>query len=147
MRSFTHSAHISRTPEHVFGFMTDFGNASRWMSLVKRLEFVGIGPAARGRQVLVTLDLMGKIRQTVSEMWSYDPPRSLGFRNTASGITGQFEYRLEPERDGTRITFTADIRPHGFAWLLLPFVLKTHRARYSDQLDRLKKVIEASPQS
>ena len=75
MRSFIHSAHIGRTPEHVFGFMTDFGNASRWMSLVKRLEFVGTGPAARGRQVLVTLDLMGKIRQTVSEMWSYDPPR------------------------------------------------------------------------
>ena len=144
MRSFTYSARIHRTPEEVFAFMMDFGNAPRWMSLVKRLEFIGIGPAERGRQVLVTIDLMGKIRQTVSEMWSYDPPRRLGFRNTASGITGQFEYVLEPEPDGTRITLTADIKPHGLSWLLLPLVLKTHRARYSEQLDRLKRVIESA---
>jgi hypothetical protein len=96
-------------------------------------------------QVLVTIDLIGKIRQTLSEMWSYDPPRRLGFRNTANNITGQFEYVLEPERGGTRITFCADIKPHGLMWLLLPFVLKTHRARYSDQLARLKAAVERSP--
>lgn len=144
MRSFRYSAHIERTPEQLFAFMMDFHNAPRWMSLVKRLEPVVGGPVQRGSQVLVTIDLMGQTRQVVSEMWSYDPPSRLGFRNTSSGITGQFEYALESEREGTRITFTANIKPRGFAWLLLPLVLKGHRERYRDQLARLKSAIEGS---
>jgi hypothetical protein len=146
MRSFTYSAHIDRPPAHVFGFMMDFDNAPKWRSLVKRIEIVGPAPVQRGSQVLVTMDVMGKTKQAVSEIWSYDPPHRVGFRNTASGITGQFEYVLEPDRDGTRVTFTADISPRGFAWLLLPFVIKAHRARYSDQLARLKHVVERPPE-
>jgi hypothetical protein len=103
---------------------------------------IGDGPVTRGSQVLVTMDVMGKVRQAISEIWSYDPPRRVGFRNTASNITGQFEYVLEPQPGGTRITFTVDTRPHGLMWLLLPLVLRSHRVRYKDQLARLKAAIE-----
>ena len=144
MRSFTYSAHIDRAPERVFAFMMDFNNAPRWRSLVKRLEVVGGGPVQRGAQVVVTMDVMGKTRQGVSEVWSYDPPRRIGFRNTASNVTGQFEYVLEPENAGTRVTMTCDIRPHGLMWLLLPLMLRGHRSRYRDQLVRLKSAVEAS---
>ena len=144
MRTFTYSAHIERSPDEVFAFMMDFSTAPRWRSLVKRLEVVGCGPVHRGTQVVVTMDVMGKVKQTVSEIWSYDPPRRVGFRNTESNITGQFEYALAPERDGTRITFTADVRAKGFMWLVLPLVIRSHRARYREQLDRLKAVVERS---
>lgn len=70
MRSFTYSAHIDRAPERVFAFMMDFNNAPRWRSLVRRLEVVGGGPVRRGSQVVVTMDVMGKTRQGVSEVWS-----------------------------------------------------------------------------
>ena len=65
-----------------------------------------------------------------------------GLRNTASNITGIFEYSLEPEGSGTRVRFTCDIEPHGLMWLTLPFALRSNRARYVDQLDRLKAAIE-----
>jgi len=143
MRSFTYSAHIDRTPEELFAFMLDFSKAPRWRSLVRTIELVGGGPVQRGSKVLVTMDVAGRERSATSEIWSYDPPRRLGFRNTASNITGQFEYDLRPEQGGTRITFTCDIKPHGIMWLLLPFILRGHRARYVDQLDRLKHAAES----
>jgi len=142
MRSFTYTEHIERTPEQVFAFMMDFRNAPRWRSLVRRIDVVGGGPVHQGSEVLLTIDVMGKTRQVVSEIWSYDPPRRLGFRNTASKITGQFEYVLSAESPGTRVTMTCDIRPHGLMWLLMPGIRRSHRVRYSDQLSRLKAAIE-----
>ena len=143
MRSFTCSEHIARTPDQLFAYMLDFRNAARWRSLVRRIDVVGDGPIREGTQILVTMDLMGKVRQALSEIWVYDPPRRVGFRNTANNVTGQFDYMLVPEREGTRITFTCDIRPHGLMWLILPFILRGHRARYVDQLARLKAAAES----
>ena len=144
MRSFTYSEHIQRTPEQVFAFMMDFTQAPRWRSLVRRIDLVGEGPAHQGSQMLITLDVMGKTRQVVSELWSYDPGRRLGFRNTASNVTAQFEYVLAAEGGGTRVTFTCDVRPRGFMWLLMPWISRSHRIRYSDQLSRLKAIVEAA---
>ena len=142
MRSFTYSEHIERTPDQVFAFMIDFAQAPRWRSLVRRIDVVGGGTLHQGSELLLTIDVMGKTRQVVSEIWSYDPPRRIGFRNTASNITAQFEYVLAPEGSGTRVVMTCDIRPHGLMWLLIPWIRRSHRMRYSDQLTRLKAAIE-----
>jgi uncharacterized protein YndB with AHSA1/START domain len=142
MRSFTYTEHIERTPEQVFAFMMDFPQAPRWRSLVRRIEVIGGEPVRQGSEVLLTIDVMGKTRQVVSEIWSYDPPRRLGFRNTADNITGQFEYVLSAENSGTRVRMTCDICPRGLMWLLIPWIRRSHRARYSDQLARLKAAME-----
>ena len=142
MRSFTHRVHIERAPEHMFAFITDFSRPPTWRSLVRSIEVVGGGPLRLGGQIVSTIDAMGKVRRMTSDVWSYDPPRRIGFRNTASNVTGTFEYVLEPAGGGTNVTFTCDIRPHGFMWLLLPLLLKQNRARYADQLDRLKRAAE-----
>lgn len=141
MRSFAYAVHIDRTPAELFAYMTDFSQVS-WRSLVRRIDIVGGGPLRQGGRIVSTLDVMGKVRQMESEVWVFDPPRRIGFRNTASNVTGQFEYMLEPDNAGTRIAFTCDIRPHGFMWLLLPWLLRSNRARYRDQLERLKAAAE-----
>ena len=143
MRSFTFREHVRRRPDDLFAFMTDLPGVPGWRSLVRKMEVVGGGSLRKDAQVVVTMDVMGKVEQTISDVWSYDPPRRFGTRNTASGITGQFEYVLEPAADGgTDVTFTCDIRPHGVMWLLLPLVLSSNRARYADQLQRLKRAAE-----
>jgi hypothetical protein len=144
MRSFTYHEHVNRTPEQLFAFMTDFSRAPTWRSLVRRIDVVGGGPLRLGGQILTPIEVMGKIRQATSDVWSFDPPRRIGFRNTASNVTGTFEYVLEPSGGGTHVTFTCDVRPHGFMWLLLPLLLRSNRARYVDQLGRLKRAAERS---
>jgi len=142
MRTFTYVEQIDRPPDEVFAFMMDFTKASRWRNLVRRVEIVGGGPPREGAQVQVTFDVQGQTKQVISTMWVYAPPRRVGYRNTDVGITGTFEYNLEPRDRGTRVIFSADVRPHGVMWLVFPFLLRQHRARYRDQLANLKRAIE-----
>jgi len=145
MRSFTYTIHIERSPEQVWAYMTDPANTPRWSNLVRRVDLITPGPLRVGSERLVTFDLGGKQVQRVSEVWALEPGRRIGVRNTAENVTGVFEYTLAPERNGTRVSFTCDIHPHGLMWLLLPLLLKSNRLRYTEQLPNLKKEVESRP--
>jgi hypothetical protein len=112
MRSYTYTIQIDRSPEHVWAYMMDFSKAPRWRNLVREIEV--LTPA----------------------------PRRFGVRNTEQNVTGVFEYTLTPQGPGTIVTFTCDIKPHGWMWLLLPLMLRSNRARYQEQLPRLKHEVE-----
>jgi uncharacterized protein YndB with AHSA1/START domain len=143
MRAFAYETHIDRSPEEVFAFMMDFSRAPRWRNLVRKVELVSAPPIRTGSELRVTMDVMGRTREAISEVWVYDAPRRLGLRNTASGVTGTFEYRLDPDGGGTRVRFTCNVRPSGVMWLALPVLIRSSRYRYRDQLSVLKREVEA----
>jgi hypothetical protein len=142
MRSFTYAIHINRAPEQVWAYMMDFDKAPRWRNLVRTIEPVTPGPLAVGSKLKVTIDLLGTIRTATSEIWAYEYARRFGVRNTEQRVTGTFQYELEPDEAGTRVTFTCDVRPHGPMWLLLPWLLRGNRRRYREQLPNLKSELE-----
>jgi len=142
MRIFTYSEHIERPREEVFAFMMDFRTAPRWRNMVRRIEVIGGGPVRQGSKLLFTMDVQGQIKQGEVELWLYEPPHRFGQTNTRSGVTGVFEYKLEPNGTGTTVSLTADLRPHGVMWLLLPFLIRSSRLRFRDQLAKLKQAIE-----
>lgn len=144
MRAFTDHTFIARSPDQVFAFMMDFSRAPRWRNLVRKLEWISPEPIGVGSQLLVTMDVMGQTRQATSEVWAYEPARRLGLRNTASRLTGTFDYTLAPEGEGTRVRFTCDVRGHGLGWLLLPFAIRSSRYRYRDQLQLLTREVESA---
>jgi len=142
MRSFTYTIHIERSPERVWDYIMDFSQAPRWRNLVRQVDLLTAGPLRIGSELLITFDLMGKVKRAVSEVWALEPARRFGVRNTEQNVTGVFEYTLTPENDGTRVTFSCDVRPRGFMWLLLPFLLRGNRRRYTQQLPNLKTEVE-----
>jgi hypothetical protein len=142
MRAFRYVEHIERPQEEVFAFMMDFSTAPRWRNLVRRIEVVGGGPVQQGSKLLMTMDVLGKAVQGESEVWRYEPPRCVGQRNTRSGVTGVFEYILEPDKSGTTVIFTCDLYLHGLMWLALPWVLRSNRNRFRDQLATLKRAMD-----
>ena len=142
MRSFRFSQHIDRAAEEIFAFMMDFRTAPRWRNMVRRMEVAGAGAVREGSKILLTMDVRGQTVQLEAEVWRYEPPRRFGMRNTDHGITGIFEYVLEPDGAGTKVTFSCDIRPHGLMWLLLPLILPGNRGRYRGQLAALKRAME-----
>jgi hypothetical protein len=142
MRAFCYTQHIERPREEVFAYMMDFSTAPRWRNMVRRIEVIGGGTVQPGSKLLFTMDVMGKTKQGEVELWCYEPPYRFGQTNTRGGVTGVFEYVLEPNGTGTQVSFTGDIRPHGLMWLALPWVLKSSRIRFRDQLGALKRAIE-----
>jgi hypothetical protein len=144
MRSFTYDIYIERPPEVVWNVMMDFSRAYRWRNLVRTVEVITPGPLRVGSEMAVTFDLLGKVKRAVSEVWAFEPPVRFGARNTEQNITGIFEYRLRPERTGTRIIFSCDVQPRGLMWLLIPLLIRGNRLRYRDQLTRLKEEVERS---
>lgn len=146
MRSFRFSQHIDRPPAEIFAFMMDLSTASRWRNMVRRMEVVGAGPLQEGSKILMTMDVMGQVVRLEAEVWRYEPPHRFGMRNTRQGVTGVFEYILEPVASGTTVTFTCDIHPHGLMWLTLPLLLLSNRNRYRDQLATLKRAVDQQSQ-
>jgi carbon monoxide dehydrogenase subunit G len=142
MRSFTYTIHIDRAPDTVWTYMMDLSKASRWRNLVRSVAVRTPGPVRVGSELEITFDVMGKTRRAISEVWAYEPARRFGVRNTESQVTGVFEYSLQPDGAGTRVTFSCDVRPHGLMWLLAPLLLKSNRTRYADQLLNLKNEVE-----
>jgi len=142
MHAFRYTEHIERPREEVFAYMMDFSTAPRWRNMVRRIEVVGGGPVQAGSKLLFTMDVMGKTKQGEVELWCYEPPHRFGQTNRRGGVTGVFEYILEPNGTGTAVTFIGDIKLHGLMLFALPWVLKTTRIRFRDQLATLKRAIE-----
>jgi len=63
----------------------DFSQASRWRNLVRSVTVLTPWPLRVGSELNVTFDVMGKVRDVVSEVWAFDPPRRVGVRK--KGIT------------------------------------------------------------
>ena len=142
MRSFTHTIHIDRSPEKVWAYMMDFDKAPRWRNLVRRVELALPAPLGVGSRLKITFDIQGRQKTAISEVWAVEPGRHFGVRNTEQNVTGVFEYHLEPDGRGTRVAFSCSIQPRGYMWLLLPWLLKGNRMRYTEQLPRLKQEVE-----
>ena len=91
MRSFTYSIHIDRSPDKVWAYMMDFSKAPRWRNLVRDIEVLTPGPLRAGSELKITFDMMGKVRNALSEVWAYEPARRFGVRNSEQNVTGIFE--------------------------------------------------------
>jgi len=122
--------------------MMDFSKAPRWRNLVRHVEVLTPGPLRVGSELKITFDVMGKVRTAISEVWAFEPARRFGVRNTEQNVSGVFEYALAPQGPGTRVTFSCDVHPHGWMWLLLPWLLRGNRMRYTQQLPNLKQEVE-----
>jgi hypothetical protein len=142
MQSYKYTIRIDRRPEQVWAYMMDFSKAPRWRNLVRQIEVLTPGPLCAGSELKVTFDILGKVRTAISEVWAFEPARRFGVRNTENNVTGVFEYALVPDAGGTIVTFSCEIQPHGWMWLLLPWLLKGNRMRYTEQLPRLKQEVE-----
>lgn len=142
MRSFTYTIHIDRRPENVWTYMMDFSKSPRWRNLVREIQVLTPGPLRAGSEMKITFDAMGKVRKVLSEVWVFEPARRFGVRNTEQNVTGVFEYTLTADGAGTRMTFTCDIHPHGVMWLVLPWLVRGNRRRYTEQLPNLKREVE-----
>jgi uncharacterized membrane protein len=121
-----HSITVSRPIDEVFAFLADGENGPRWRSGVLDVQRVsGDGVGAQYRQGVK--GPMGRRIAADYEVTEFAPPRALGFRATAGPVRPEGRYELEPAGAGTRVRFTLQCKPRGFARLMTPMVARTMR--------------------
>jgi hypothetical protein len=138
-----HVIWIHRPREAVFDFFVDFSQAARWRQYVESMALASEPPLRVGSRVRTTLALMGGRYTFELEVLALERPSLWRHRTFESDFNGYIEYRFEPERDGTRVTMTMDVKPAGlYGWLALP-IMKLRRTKpYTEQLPQLKRAME-----
>lgn len=144
MAGFELSEWIARSPQQVFDFVTDTGNASQVMKSVKAMEKLTASPTGVGTQYRETRIVNGKEAQAVLEVAAYEPPNKYSVRNTTEGIETIYHYTFRPEGDGTRATLRCEVNAGGLKKAMLPMVVAILKKEDGDHLARLKGAVEAA---
>jgi uncharacterized protein YndB with AHSA1/START domain len=134
---------VRRPLEEVFAFVSDFENEPSWkpglVHEVERLSPSGRGVGTRYREVLSAGG--ERVEQTFA-VTDYEPNQRIGFVAEASGTRGLYE--VEPDAEGTRLTFTVRPRRRGLAKVLEPLRARRARASLQRELERLRELLERS---
>ena len=136
------SVSIDRPVEAVFAFIADPTTYPRWRGDVVAVEPLTPSPLRRGSTfVQIIASFLGRQRFTF-EVIGYEPSRQLELRATSGPVRPTVTYRVEPAEHGTRLTARIDVHTGGALRLLEPLMSGGVKKRNSQDLPKLKQVLE-----
>ncbi len=133
---------IAKPVPEVFAFVADHENLPAWTVGVKQAHRLTEGPPASGSTYRVVGTLLGRSIESSYLVTGFEPGR--GFEGTMSSpLFGFCEwYRFESAGDGTCVSMTATVEPHGLFRLLRPVMAAGVRRQVKADHRRLKTVLE-----
>jgi carbon monoxide dehydrogenase subunit G len=143
------SVFIARPPQEVFDFLVRSENIPVWDSSVIRAEQITEGPPGPGTKVRGTSKIMGRHFDWVAENIDFDPPRKTVARSVEGKMNFTITNSLEPEGNGTRLTFRidADSGLGGiFGKLADPLVEKAQSRTVRANLETLAELLAEHPE-
>ena len=134
---------IARSPEDVFGYLTDVSNLPSWQSGVHRAEIEDGGEARAGAHIREWRHLLGRELSTRLEITECDRPRLFSLKALQSPVPFTVRHELEPSSDGTQLRVVGE----GDAGLLPGFAtgIMARRAQrqFRKDFERLKRILES----
>ena len=121
----------------MWGYLTDFGNAKKWMTGVEEMTPLTQGPIEVGTRF--RFKARGKDRE--SEVTALKPGKRIALTSTQGGVTATFIYSLAPAGESTAVTLNATCKATGFWRLLHPFIVFAMKQSDSSHLAKLKTAI------
>jgi carbon monoxide dehydrogenase subunit G len=118
---FQSTLEIAAPPERVFEALTDHGVIRQWMPNLVKFESLTPQTSGVGSQWRETRKMFGHEAAEVFEVTGFERPRQISlFCDGRKGTSGKgeyrFDYRLEPNGSGTRVTIDSAIDMPG-GWL------------------------------
>ena len=108
---------LDQPPEQVFDFLTDLPNEPAWNPGCRSVEMLSPGPVGKGSTYRGRFRGMGQVQV---ELTAHERPGRFATRERSRMATGEFEFRLTPYGDQTRVELSVQLRPHGPMRLLQP---------------------------
>jgi hypothetical protein len=111
---------INRPVDEVFDFVADERNEPRYNPRIRRAEKLSPGPIGRGTRFRAEAVSLGRTVGMTSEYTAYERPRRLGssVHMAAADILGTLGF--DPVPDGTRMSWSWEMRLRGLYRLLTP---------------------------
>jgi uncharacterized protein YndB with AHSA1/START domain len=146
--TFATSVYVEAPPPVVFSAMTQVERWKDWMPGLVRVEKLTQGPIGPGAEWRETRKMYGKEATEHFRVTRLEPNSRLDIVvDGAKGTTGRgeyfFTYELVPERSGTNVELTGDIRMPGLWRLFGTFMVGTFKKACHKDLEALKAHLES----
>jgi carbon monoxide dehydrogenase subunit G len=132
---------VDRPLEEVFAYLADMSNSAQWDPGIAEAVRLGERPVGPGTEFDLVALFRGKRVPMRYRVAAYDEGRRVVFDGEGEKARSLDEITVEPARDGTRITYVADLRMKGAYRLLEPFLRGTFRRIGEDALAGLKATL------
>jgi uncharacterized protein YndB with AHSA1/START domain len=144
MTMIAESLEISRRPEDVFSYATDFSHFPEWQSGVVSVREERHTPPAIGSRAVVTRRAGPRTLARTEEITELHPPRTWAVRGVGGPLTAIARGTIEPLDEGARarVTIALEFEGHGIGRLLVPLVRRQARTQLPANGQRLKEILE-----
>ncbi|MFI5426290.1 SRPBCC family protein [Aeromicrobium sp. UC242_57] len=137
-RTFT----VSRSPEDVFDYLSDFVNTNEWdpgtLETTRVTGDGGLGTTYANRSTF-----MGREVDLTYETIGYDRPTFFSCRGTNKTATATDSMTFTRDGDRTQIRYRADFEFRGVAKLVAPLVVKPKLSALADEtVEQIKAALE-----
>ncbi len=140
MTTIVESIEISRRPEDVFLYATDFSHFPEWQGGVVSARRAGDAPL----KAVVTRRVGPRKLQRTEEITELNPPRTWTVRGVGGPLTAIAKGTVEPLDDGkrSRVTIALELEAHGIARVIAPLILWQARTQLPRNEQKLKELLE-----
>jgi uncharacterized protein YndB with AHSA1/START domain len=145
MAEIVESIEISRRPEDVFSYATDFSRFPEWQGGVVSARREGDHPLAVGSRAVVTRRVGPRTLPRVEEITELNPPKTWAVRGVGGPLIAIAKGKIEPLDGGkrSRVTISLEFEAYGIGKLLVPLVAERQARRQLPRNERkLKEVLE-----
>jgi uncharacterized protein YndB with AHSA1/START domain len=145
MAAIQESIEVSRPPEEVFWYATDFAQFCRWQQRVVSARQDGGEPLAVGTTAAVTRRVGPRQVVTTEEITALDPPATWQVRGSGSiPVTAIATGTITPLDAGSRslVTITLEFHGYGVGKFLAPLIRRQSRRQLPKDQKRLKTLLE-----
>uniref|UniRef100_A0A7S3LLN1 Polyketide cyclase/dehydrase n=1 Tax=Aplanochytrium stocchinoi TaxID=215587 RepID=A0A7S3LLN1_9STRA len=135
---------VNSNKEKAFNFIAQFANASKWDPGVVSSVQDTPGEVAVGTKYSLVTTFKGKESQMTYDVTEYLPNQKVVLNGRSDIVSAHdiIEFADTAVEGETKITYTADIRLKGIAWLATPFVYFELKKLGKDALDGMSSAFE-----
>ena len=113
MARYVASLHSPRSVDHVFAYLSDFSTTQEWDPGVVEARRLGDGPVGAGSTFVIVARFLGRETTLTYEVVDFIPRVRVTLRGENATVVSLDTITCEPDRDGTRVTYDADLKLKG----------------------------------
>lgn len=145
--TFSTAVYVESPPAVVFEALTNLDAAGQWMPNFVRIEKLTPGPVGSGSEWRETRKMFGKEATEHFRVTRFERPSRIdllidGSKGTSKRGEYAFVFEILPERTGSTVELTGDIRMSGIWGLFAQFMTGTFKKTRHKDLEALKAHLE-----